>query len=184
MIGEEGIRLTTVATQAEADCQHNSMLEVLAAAAAKEAVQLQCTLPPETKRPCQDFQIPLSVKQGSCKYMNLEGSGQKQSYSNIEMETENYIIAMTRALQDAKVLDYIMCHPKAGMFLDTLDLPKIIEYLFTNESNFHLLMEDHPHQVWGLLGNEETTHFEKETHGNESVNEEVDGIPNEDDHSL
>jgi len=49
------------------------------------------------------------------------------------------------------------------MFLDTLDLCNIIEYLFANESDFCLLMEDHPHQVWGLLGNEQTVHFEKET---------------------
>ena len=181
MIGEEGIR---VATRAEADCQHDNMLEVLAAAAEKETVQLQCALPPEMKRPHQDFQIPLSVEQGSCEYMDLEGSVQKRSYSNIEAETENYTIAMTRALQDAKVLDYIMCHPKAEMFLDTLDLPNIIEYLFANESDFRLLMEDCPHQVWGLLDNEETVNFEKETQGNESVDEEVDSVPDEDDHSL
>jgi len=76
MIGEEGIRLTTVVTQAEADCQHDSML-VLAAAAEKETVQMQCALPLETKRPHQNFQILLLVKQGSCNYMDLKGSGQK-----------------------------------------------------------------------------------------------------------
>jgi len=80
------------------------------------------------------------------------------------------------------VIKYIANHPKNNLFLQpSFKLPDMIKYLYTTDGNFNLLLQDSPADVWDLQGIEENVDFGKETDSNyESINKEVDGIPNED----